>query len=174
MKIKKNKIKERGGKASGSGKLFFLLHNIISMPLFFAIVLKMNLTEMVPTTLNALVSLEFLKFFLIILLIGYIIGFISRLFAYGLLFFYYNWDNPKIQKKSREIQPFLYLLNEGTCGFFSYPYLILMLLSTIAFTLSVASLIQQKIFGNDSFLAVIVSYTIIKLIIGAYIYLKYK
>ena len=174
MGLFKKKEKKTGGKGAGSSNFYFLLHNIISLPTFFFIAIVLHLTNYIPTTLNELFSLKFLQFFGIVLILNYLVGFLSRLFAYGLLVLFYDWDNTKISKRKKEIPAFLDLLNDGTIGFLSWPYFILMFLSTIAFTLSVAQIIQYKIFKDDSFLAVIFSYLIIKLTLGIYVYFKYK
>jgi hypothetical protein len=174
MGLLKKKEKYSRGKASGSYNLYFILHNIVSLPTFFFVAIVFHLTDHIPTTLDELFSLKFLGFFGIVLFLNYLVGLFSRVFAYALINIYYSWEDPRIAKYKKEVPPLSEMLNDGTLGFFTRPYLMLMLLSTIAFTLSVASIIQNKIFKDDSLLAVILSYIIIKIIIGAYIYFKYK
>jgi len=157
----------RTGKGEGDKFWFFVFHNLISIAVFFWIAIAVDLFEKQADSLFDIFSFSFVYFLFEVLLISVISGFFGRILTYIPLKLWYNYVSRKEIKSFGQI-------NKGVNEMLSMSYIISTLLSSIIFALGALTIIQSKLFEEDTLGTLILSYLIIKITISAFIYVKYK
>jgi hypothetical protein len=153
--FKKNKERGKPRKATGEDKLYFILHNLISMSLFLIVIWRYDLYNS-----NFATFFAFLRYYGILLFLTILFSLITRLLVYAFLWFYYDSED-KTMKSFGDI-------NQGINSFLSYPYFIQTILSTLVFA------IWGKLFTQEPWETTMIAYILIKVGISLYGYIKYK
>ena len=155
------------GKASGEERWFFILHNLLSMGLFFFVASRLRLFSKQSYSLLDIISFDFLGFIGIVIGLTILLAIFSRFLAYGVFYVFYRY----VLKKS--IKSYV-IMNQGINEMTSYPYFIGVILSSILFAIGVVTLVQLKLFREENLFTLIGAYLLIKIGVYVYIWAKYK
>jgi len=149
--------------ATHAEKLYFGLHNLISMFVFFTVAWVLDLYQYQTHSLDDIFTVEFI--YLVLEIVGYyvIIGLISRAFAYVVLSNYYD-------RRDKSYDSFI-SINSGYNSF-DFVYLLSTIISSILFVINAIGLLQMLFFRENTLVTLTLSYIILKLII--YIILRAK
>lgn len=131
------------GRLSGDAIYYFILHNFISALIFFTV-----FYFVVP-------SENFFDFVTGVIILTLISGIIARIFAFYLIRLIVRRVLKKEMKKFNELYKGI---NKIT-----FPYLIAVVISSVCFVLGILTLFQYLIFREKSFMALILSYMILKI-----------
>jgi len=152
---KKQKKKPR---VEGDSVYYFLLHNIISMLVFFAFSYPVGLYNEQTELLSDILSFNFFKSILIIFGLMVLSGVIGRAVAYIIIKLVFNLWLDKTTKKLGE-------LNKGSLNKISFSYFISVFISAVIFAFGALGIVQMKLFGNTTFYSLILTYLLIKIIV---------
>lgn len=165
-KNQSNREKRFWSKASGEEKLYFVMHNALSMLFFFWYAITQDLFENQTWNLWDIFSIEFLKFTVMIFGFSIIFSYSARILSYLLIFFVYKYQLKETVKSFVN-------MNRGINAMFSYTYLMTTLISSIVFAIGAITLIQAKLFNQDSMLTFIGAYIITKAVIYLFAWVKW-
>lgn len=160
--------RNRTKSASGFKYIFYFLHNFLGLILFFAIVLGFDLLELQTSDLSIILSVQYFKFLLMLFGLYIFIGILSRSFAYTLLYVGYRYSNRGI--------PTFFELNQGINSFTTIAYYVEAFLNALFFIAGLIFILQQKLTATfeNSLIALIISYLLIKGCVALFIKLKFK
>ena len=161
-------------KASGDDKIYFILHNLLSMGFFFYAGLQMSLFERQSFNLLDIISFSFLQFIGIVIGLTILFGILSRFLVYG-VFWVINYYNNEKKKgtKITTIKSFTNM-NQGINEFTTYSYIKTVIYSSIFFCIGAVVIIQVKIFNSDSLWSLIGAYLIVKLVVYLWVWARHK
>lgn len=161
-------------KASGEDKFYFLLHNIISILLFFFIGQKIELFEKQSYSLLDIISFSFLQFIGIVIGLTILLGILSRFLVYGIFWIINYYDNEK--KKGMKITTIKSFtdMNQGINEFTTYSYIKTVIYSSIFFCIGAVVIIQIKVFNSDSLWSLIGAYLIVKIVVYLWVWARHK
>ncbi|MFW9874992.1 MAG: hypothetical protein ACFFG0_17940 [Candidatus Thorarchaeota archaeon] len=144
---------------------YFILHNIISLIFFVWFIGGWGLFDRQTTDLITIFSMEHLQFVIIIIGISFISGLLGRFFAYLILYANYKYQK-LIPRTYGELDIGVNKIDSA--------YFISLILSSILFSIGAIFILQEKIFGDNNVISLILSYFIIKISIMLYVNKKYR
>jgi hypothetical protein len=157
-------------KASHYFALYFILYNALSALFFGVTIWYLDLDKTHPySDLYWVFSIDFLIFYLLSIGLSYFYGGIARFIVFfSMKYYYQNVAEPET------MFPLFSELNEGQTGLWSIAHFMSTLISMFIYCAGVVYIIQEKLFGANTMLTLLLSYFLIKGIVSLYIYFKYK
>lgn len=162
--VKEKKIRFRGrkGRFQGDRIYYMILHNTISMILFFWLAISMGLFERKTQFIQDLFTIQFIQLFIYVFALTIFTGLISRGIAYITLYLIIVKWLKKNMKMIGEINKGIDAIN--------FNYIISSMIASILFSIGALVILQDVLFNNNSILFVILSYGIMK--VGVYLLVK--
>jgi len=147
--------KGRKGRVEGDAIWFFLLHNVISVMIFFGFAYIIGLFDERTELLSEIFSMEFVESILIIFGLSLLAGILGRVLGYFVLRAIFNFGYKREIKKFGEF-------NSGL-NKISFSFIITAFISSLLFGVGAITIIQWKLFDDQTFLSLLVTYFVIKL-----------
>ena len=144
-------------RVTGEGIWYFLVHNMISIVLFFMLTIGFSLYGKKDSNIAFLFDIEYWKLVLIIFGILLMSGVMARILAYVFLWLFFKYARKRIMRKFGD-------LNTGI-NKISFPFLITSLIAAVIYSLGVVLILQQAIFSQQTFWTLVMTYIIIKITI---------
>lgn len=154
---KELRLKHRGGKTLSDHIPYFLIHNTISMFLFFLFAALLGLFDQRTEVISDLFSDYYLPFYGTTLFLMLLFGILARVITYFLIMApFYKYV---LKKTVREF----YALNDGI-NKLSFGFVISTFLNAFFFTVGALTIIQSAIFKSNTLLTLILAYMLMKLL----------
>lgn len=147
----KESYKSRG-KANGVFWVYTILHNIISALLFFTITISFGLYDRRAETFTDLFLRGFIELVGAVYALSLILGVISRVLAYTILWQYFEGFKKKDMRSFKD-------LNRGINSL-GVAWFISLLVGAIGFSIGALVIIQVVVFHEQAFIPLILSYLI--------------
>lgn len=169
--------KEKGyEEVSRTGKMFdytyFILHNLISLIIFFWLSQEMNLFDRRTDTITDIFTKEHLNLILIIMAISLISSIFGRLLSYGVLWSVYSISD-KNNKHKKVIKSFGNV-NRGI-NKIDFAYFVSMFISSLLYSVGAILILREVLFSDrDSFIFLVLSYFILKSVTEFIVYYKLR
>ncbi len=144
-------------RVTAEGLWYFILHNIMSIVIFFILTISFELYGEKNSDIAFLFDIEYWKLVFTIFSILLISGIFSRIFSYIFLVIFFKYARKRIMRKFGD-------LNTGV-NKIGFPFLITALIAAIAYSLGVVLILQQAIFSQQTFWTLVATYVIIKIVI---------
>lgn len=150
--------RRRAGRVEGDFIYFTVLHNIISMILFFSTANVLGLFERRSEKVIDFFTFDFISLVAVVFVLSVMFGLFSRLLAYLIMYqIYIRWRKTEMKKIGE--------LNRGI-NKMSLAYFISALIGSIFFSIGVVIIIHSVVFGNsETVISLLISYLVMKGII---------
>jgi len=157
-KEKKMSFRGKKGRFKGERIYYIVLHNAISLILFFWVAISMDLFSRKTQIIQELFKISFVELFIYVFALTIFTGLIARLIAYITLYLIIEKGFKKDMKKIGEI-------NKGIDSL-DFNYILGSLVASILFSIGALVILQDVIFNNRSIYTLILAYIIMK--VGVY------
>jgi len=161
-KEKKIRFRGRKGRYNGDRYYYMILHNIISMFLFFWLAISMGLFGKKTQIIQELFRIEFVELFIYVFALTIFTGLIARGISYVILYLLIVKWRKQDMKKIGEINYGIDAIN--------FNYIISSLLASLLFSIGALVILQDVIFNSNSIISLFLSYGIMKS--GVYLLVK--
>lgn len=159
---KEKRLRKGRGRVEGDSLYFFILHNTISMLIFFIIAVPLGLFTREVEMVKDLFSVQFVLFVFIVFALTFISGIMARIIGY--IFMYYFTKN-YLNKQLKTIGQF----NEGI-NKIGLAYAISLFLSALLFSIGAITIIDSMIFSEQqTIITLIATYMLIKFLIFIFV-----
>lgn len=156
-KKEKKLVYKKDKRFNGERIYYFLLHNILSMIMFFSIAYAMDLFDSRAQSFQDVFYISFVELVVYVLAINILTGIVSRFISYVVLYLLIEKWRKKKMKKFGEI-------NIGIDAI-DFNYILSNILGSILFSVGAVIIIQVVVFGEITVLSFVLSYLIMKIFV---------